>query len=322
MKQVEQNILNDKSALAKKLSAMGRVAVLLGGDSAEREVSLQSGAAILAALQNLSVDAFAMDIGSNAIEALKQEKPDHAFIALHGGAGEDGRIQALLGYMEIPYTGSAVNASAHAMDKLRCKYLWRGMGLSTADFCELDSDSDWAEIMTRLGGSVMVKPASEGSSIGMAPAHSAEELQKAFVEASKYDKCVIAERLIRGAEFTVAVLSDEVLPAIKLETDNQFYDYDAKYISDETRYLCPCGLPDEKEQELKALAKRAFDSLGCKDWGRVDVMADEQGKFYVLEVNTVPGMTSHSLVPMAAKAAGKDFEHLVAQVLYSSVINH
>ncbi|MBB6522727.1 D-alanine--D-alanine ligase [Pseudoteredinibacter isoporae] len=313
-------VLNDKQALSQALSGLGRVAVLLGGESAEREVSLQSGQAILEALQKVSVDAFAMDIGANAIEMLEKERPDHAFIALHGGAGEDGRMQALLGYLGIPFTGSGVNASAHAMDKLRCKYLWRGMGLSTPEFAVLEADSDWEQVIGELGGAVMVKPASEGSSIGMAPANSAAELKAAYENAAQYDRCVIAERLITGAEYTIAVLSDEVLPPIKLETDNQFYDYDAKYISEETRYLCPCGLAGDREEELKQLAKQAFDSLDCKDWGRVDVMADEEGNFYLLEVNTVPGMTSHSLVPMAAKAAGKDFEHLVAQILYSSLV--
>ncbi len=320
MKIASKTLLNDKSALQKALADLGRVAVLLGGESAEREVSLQSGQAILEALQNLSVDAFAMDVGTNAIELLEKERPEHAFIALHGGAGEDGRIQALLGYLGIPFTGSGVNASAHAMDKLRCKYLWRGMGLSTPEFSVLSADSDWEQVISELSGAVMVKPASEGSSIGMAPASSAAELKAAYENAAKYDRWVIAERLMTGAEYTIAVLSDEVLPPIKLETDNQFYDYDAKYISEETRYLCPCGLEESKEEELKELAKQAFDSLDCKGWGRVDVMADEEGKFYLLEVNTVPGMTSHSLVPMRAKAAGKDFEHLVAQILYSSLV--
>lgn len=319
MNNVDKTLLNDKNALCNALSGLGRVAVLLGGQSAEREVSLQSGQAIVKALQAVSVNAFAMDIGANAIAQLEEEQPDYAFIALHGGAGEDGRMQALLEFMEIPYTGSGVNASAHAMDKLRCKYLWRGMGLSTPDFKVLDSQSNWEEIISSLGGSVMVKPASEGSSIGMAPANNADQLKAAYENAAKYDCCVIAEQMITGSEFTVAVLSDEVLPPIRLETDNQFYDYDAKYVSNETRYLCPCGLAQEKEEELKALVKSAFESLDCKDWGRVDVMADADGKFYLLEVNTVPGMTSHSLVPMAAQAAGKDFEHLVAQVLYSSL---
>lgn len=313
-------ILENKQALCEALANVGRVAVLLGGESAEREVSLQSGEAIVQALRGISVDAFALDVGKNAIELLERERPDHAFIALHGGAGEDGRIQALLEYLGIPYTGSAVNASAHAMDKLRCKYLWRGMGLSTPEFAVLEANMNWQAVMDELGGAVMVKPATEGSSIGMAPASTAKQLQAAYENAAQFDQCVIAERLITGAEYTVAVLSDEVLPAIKLETDNQFYDYDAKYISDETRYLCPCGLSTEKEAELKQLAKQAFDSLGCQDWGRVDVMADDAGNFYLLEVNTVPGMTSHSLVPMAAKAAAKDFEHLVAQILYGSVV--
>lgn len=311
----------DETALSQQLKPVGRVGVLYGGLSAEREVSLQSGAAIIEALKSLQLDVVALDVSENAIEQIQLANIDFAFIALHGGAGEDGRMQALLEYLQIPYTGSGVNACAHAMDKLRCKYLWRGMNLSTADFSILNDQSDWNEIIEDLGG-VMVKPASEGSSIGMAPAKDAEELKAAYLVAKQFDPCVIAERLIYGAEYTVTVLGDEVMPPIKLETDNKFYDYDAKYVDEDTRYLVPCGLPPKKEAELKALAAQAFDSLGCKDWGRVDVMADESGTFYVLEVNTVPGMTSHSLVPMAARAYGLSFEALVGNVLRNSYLEN
>jgi len=309
----------DETTLSEQLKSVGRVGVLYGGLSAEREVSLQSGSAIIEALKTLHLDVVALDVGDNAIEQIQLAKIDFAFIALHGGAGEDGRMQALLEYLQIPYTGSGVNACAHAMDKLRCKYLWRGMNLSTADFSLLNDESDWTGIIEDLGA-VMVKPASEGSSIGMAPAKNAQELKVAYQMAKQFDPCVIAERLIYGAEYTVTVLGNEVMPPIRLETDNKFYDYDAKYVDEDTRYLVPCGLPPEKEDELKVLAAHAFNSLGCKDWGRVDVMADENGVFYVLEVNTVPGMTSHSLVPMAARAYGLSFEALVGNVLRNSYL--
>ncbi|MCV6625696.1 MAG: D-alanine--D-alanine ligase [Cellvibrionaceae bacterium] len=305
--------------MRKALAGVGPVAVLYGGLSAERDVSLQSGAAIIDGLKSLGVDVLPIDINEQAVAQLESAKPAHAFIALHGGAGEDGRMQALLEYLQIPYTGSAANACAHAMDKRRCKFLWRGMGLPSADFALLQADDNWAEVLASLGGKVMVKPATEGSSIGMSPASSAAQLEQAYQLAAQYDQDVIAERLLEGAEYTVAVLAGEVLPPIKLETDNTFYDYDAKYIADDTRYLCPCGLPAEQEQALKDLAKQAFDSLGCQGWGRVDVMADSSGDLYLLEVNTVPGMTSHSLVPMAAAAAGLDFELLVGQILLDSI---
>lgn len=308
-----------KDELKQALSGAGRVAVLYGGVSSERAVSLQSGLAISEGLQNLGLDVTAIDIGHDAIAQLEQAAPEYAFIALHGGAGEDGCMQALLEYLQIPYTGSGVGSCAHAMDKLRCKYLWRGMDLPTPEFAVLSGRSDFAELLVQLGGAVMVKPASEGSSIGMAPARSAEEFKQAYLNAAKYDSCVIAERLIRGKEYTVAVLGDQVLPSIELQTDHSFYDYDAKYIADDTRYICPSDLPEDREAQLRALAKNAFDSLGCQGWGRVDVMADDDGNFYLLEVNTVPGMTSHSLVPMAAKAAGLDFDQLVGEILLHSM---
>lgn len=298
---------------------LGRVGVLLGGQSSEREISLQSGAAVVAALAEAGVDHVAIDVGANAIADIQAAKIDRAFLALHGAGGEDGRIQAVLEYLQIPYTGSGVQASALGMDKLRTKQLWRGVGLSTPDFAVLQPDSDWQNVMLDLGGEAMVKPAHEGSSIGMARVQSAQELAAAYTLAAQYDGSVIAERLIVGSEYTVAILNGEALPPIKLETDHKFYDYNAKYIASDTRYICPCGLSAEKEQELKALALAAFTSVGCEGWGRVDVMADPALNFYLLEVNTAPGMTSHSLVPMAAKVSGLSFSELVLTILHASL---
>lgn len=294
---------------------LGRVAVLFGGDSAEREVSLQSGAAVLKALLTVNVDAVGVDTGSDPLSKLQNDHFDRAFIILHGVGGEDGRIQALLSYLEIPYTGSEMAASALAMDKLRSKQLWKGMGLPTPTFEVLSDNCDWEDVLHHLGGAAMVKPAHEGSSLGMSRVTSAAELKSAYERARAFDASVIAEALIDGPEYTVTMLGDEVLPPIKLETDNTFYDYQAKYESNETRYFCPCGLDPEAEQELKQLARNAYHSLGCEGWGRVDVMADRNHRFYVLEVNTVPGMTSHSLVPIAAKEAGMSFEELVLRIL-------
>lgn len=298
---------------------LGRVGVLLGGTSSEREISLQSGAAVVAALAEAGVDHVAIDVGDNAIADIQAAKIDRAFLALHGAGGEDGRIQAVLEYLGIPFTGSGVQASALAMDKLRTKQLWRGVNLSTPDFAVLSANSDWQKVLFELGGEVMVKPAHEGSSIGMARVKTAQELADAFANAAKYDGCVIAERLIVGSEFTVAILDGEALPPIKLETDHIFYDFNAKYIANDTRYICPCGLTPEKESELKALVLAAFDAVGCEGWGRVDVMADASMNFYLLEVNTAPGMTSHSLVPMAAKVHGLSFSELVLTILRCSL---
>lgn len=298
---------------------LGRVGVLLGGQSAEREISLQSGAAVTAALKEIGLDPIVIDVGVNAIADIQAAKLDRAFIALHGPGGEDGRIQAVLEYLQIPYTGSDVQSSALAMDKLRSKHLWRGMGLSTPDYATLNGDSNWEEVLQSLGGDVMVKPAHEGSSIGMSRVQSARELEAAYNAAAKYDGNVLVERVITGAEYTVAILAGKALPPIKLETNHRFYDFDAKYLADDTNYICPCGLDTEKDQELRQLALNAFNALGCRGWGRVDVMADSNGGFYLLEVNTVPGMTSHSLVPMAARAEGLSFEQLVALVLRASL---
>lgn len=298
---------------------LGRVGVLLGGQSSEREVSLQSGGAVVAALAEAGVEHVAIDVGANAIADIQAAKIDRAFLALHGAGGEDGRIQAVLEFLNIPFTGSGVQASALGMDKLRTKQLWRGIGLSTPDFAILNSNSDWKKVIADLGGEVMVKPANEGSSIGMARVHSAQDLQAAYEAAAQYDGSVIAERLIVGSEFTVAILNGEALPPIKLETDHTFYDYNAKYIANDTRYICPCELSPAKEQELKTLALNAFNAVGCEGWGRVDVMADKSLNFYLLEVNTAPGMTSHSLVPMAAKVRGLSFAELVLTILKSSL---
>jgi len=298
--------------------AFGRVGVLYGGLSAEREVSLNSGEAVAKALESLAIETVRIDVQANAIDQLRAAKIDRAFIALHGAGGEDGRMQALLEYLAIPYTGSGVKSSALAMDKLRCKFMWQGMGLATPKFELLSATSNWQQVIGELGA-VMVKPASEGSSIGMAPAHNAQELEQAYFEAVKYDRSVIAEQLISGAEYTVSILGDEVLEPIKLETDHQFYDYDAKYIANDTRYLCPCGLPPEADKQLRQLCLHAFNSLDCEGWGRVDCMADEQGNFYLLEVNTSPGMTDHSLVPMSAAAENMDFADLVLNILQHSL---
>lgn len=301
--------------------ALGRVGVLFGGQSSEREISLQTGNAVAQALQTAGVEVVDIDLGENAIDQIRQANIDRAFIALHGPGGEDGRMQALLEFMAIPYTGSGVQASSLAMDKLLSKQLWCGIGLRTPTFRVLHKDTDWSAVLAELGGEVMVKPAHEGSSIGMARVDSADAMAAAYAQAAGYDATVLAESLIRGAEYTVAIIDGEALPPIKLETDNRFYDYEAKYFSDDTRYLCPCGLLESQELELKHLALQAFNSLGCKGWGRVDVMADEVGNFYLLEVNTVPGMTSHSLVPMAAKAQGLSFEQLVVKIITATLDN-
>ncbi|WP_373097368.1 D-alanine--D-alanine ligase [Zhongshania sp.] len=295
----------------------GNLAVLLGGRSSEREISLKSGAAVVGAFERVGIAVDAIDVADHNWMQRISGKYRQVFIALHGPGGEDGTVQGALECMGISYTGSGVMASALAMDKFRCKLLWLGLGLSTPRFAELTASSNWQAIIDDLGP-VIVKPACEGSSIGMARAATAEELATAWSNAQAYGR-VFAEQWISGSEYTVAILNGKALPAIKLETDAAFYDFNAKYISDETRYLCPCGLSAAEEQELSELALAAFTSLGCAGWGRVDVMRDTAGRFYLLEVNTVPGMTDHSLVPMAAKQAGLDFDQLVLEILAGSI---
>jgi D-alanine-D-alanine ligase len=292
------------------------IAVLLGGTSAEREVSLMSGKTVVDALTALGHAVRAVDPADcDWIEQLRGVRC--AFNALHGPGGEDGSMQGALGMLGVPCTGSGVLGSALAMDKLRSKQLWQGVGIATGGFEVLAADTDWVAVIERLG-KVFVKPACEGSSIGMSAAADPGALRQAYETAAAYHGAVIAEQFIDGPEYTVAILGEEALPAICLETDNEFYDYDAKYLSDDTRYLCPCGLDAAEESAMADLALAAFRSLGCAVWGRVDLMRDRDGRFYVLEVNTIPGMTSHSLVPMAASAAGLDINALVGRILQLS----
>lgn len=294
----------------------GPVAVLSGGNSAEREISLQSGHTVTGALRTLGLEVRPVDPAESGWAAQLQGV-SFAFIALHGPGGEDGSMQGALQALGIPYSGSGVLGSALAMDKLRSKQLWQGIGLSTAGFVQLDDATDWQQVIQRFG-TVFVKPAQEGSSIGMGSAADAVALEQAYRNARRYGSAVLAEQFIDGPEYTVAILGDQVLPAIRLETDNEFYDYQAKYLSDDTRYLCPCGLTAAEEAAMGELALQAFRSLGCTVWGRVDIMRDGTGRNYVLEVNTIPGMTSHSLVPMAAAAAGLDIPALVGRILAMS----
>jgi len=297
----------------------GRVAVLFGGMSAEREVSLKSGNAVLDALQSAGVDAFGIDVGEDFLQRLLNEKIDRAFIILHGRGGEDGSMQGLLECAGIPYTGSGILASALAMDKLRTKQVWHSLGIPTPRHAVLCSEADCISAATELGFPLIVKPAHEGSSMGRAKVSSAPELIDAWKAASTYDSQVLVEQWIQGPEFTIATLRDQVLPPIALGTPHTFYDYDAKYIANDTQYRIPCGLDAAKEQELMDLTAKACEALGIAGWGRADVMQDADGQFWFLEVNTAPGMTDHSLVPMAARAAGLDFQQLVLAILAASV---
>ena len=299
--------------------AFGRVAVLFGGKSAERAVSLKSGAAVLEALQSAGVNAFGIDVGDDFLQRLAAEKIDRAFIVLHGRGGEDGSMQGLLECAGIPYTGSGILASALAMDKLRTKRVWLSLGLPTPAHATLASEEDCHAAAAELGFPLFVKPAHEGSSIGMAKVADVEALIDAWKDASRYDSQVLVEQVIDGPEYTVAMLRGQVLPPIGLGTPHTFYDYDAKYLANDTQYRIPCGLSADKEAELKALTARACEAVGTQGWARADVMQDANGQFWLLEVNTVPGMTDHSLVPMAARAAGLDFQQLVLAILADSV---
>ncbi len=298
----------------------GKVAVLLGGHSAEREVSLASGRAVLAALQAAGVDAHALD---PADERFQQTLLDggfaRAFIALHGRGGEDGVMQGMLEVAGIPYTGSGVLGSALGMDKLRTKQVWQSAGIPTPVFTLLTNAAEVAAAQDGLQYPVIVKPAHEGSSIGISKVESASALPQAWQQAAHYDSSVIVEQWISGAEYTAGILGDEVLPLIRLETPNAFYDYAAKYQADTTRYLIPCGLEAAQEAELQGLALQAFRAVGAQGWGRVDFMLDGAGRPWFIEVNTVPGLTDHSLVPMAALAAGHDFGQLVRRILDTSL---
>ncbi|NBV75796.1 MAG: D-alanine--D-alanine ligase [Methylococcaceae bacterium] len=297
----------------------GKVAVLMGGTAAEREVSLRSGQAVFAALRNQGIDAVAIDVTASPIDALSQGQFDRVFNIIHGRGGEDGVLQAVLQVLGLPYTGSGVLASALSMDKLRTKLCWQGLGLPTPRWFVLRELADVDLCITALGFPVIVKPAQEGSSIGMSKANSREELLQAYALAKQFNCDVYAEQWVTGSEYTVAVLDGEALPAIRLETPHVFYDFEAKYQANTTRYHCPCGLDAEREQQLQALAVRACEGLQVKGWARVDVFIDNQDQAQLIEVNTVPGMTDHSLVPMAARAAGIEFDELVWRILETSV---
>ena len=299
------------------MSDFGKVAVLFGGTSAEREVSLNSGSRVLAALLRQGVNAHPFDPAEIPLDALRVF--DRAFIALHGRHGEDGTIQGVLELMGIPYTGSGVMASALGMDKWRTKLLWQAAGLRVPEYALLTATSDFAEVEEALGLPLFVKPACEGSSIGITKVKRRGDLAAAYAAAARYDPLVIAERGILGGEYTVGIVGQgdemQALPIIKIEPTTEFYDYEAKYNRDDTRYLCPCALPEARELHIRAQALEAFRVLGGRGWGRVDFLMDEAGEAYFLEVNTSPGMTDHSLVPMAARVAGIDYDALVLKVL-------
>ena len=296
----------------------GKVAVLMGGWSAEREISLRSGNAVLDALQQSDIDAHGIDADHSIASVLEQGDFDRVVIMLHGRGGEDGTMQGLLEILDLPYTGSGVLGSALAMDKLRCKQVWAARGLPTPDYVVLENEQDCQQALQQLGLPLIVKPVLEGSSIGMTKVEQEDEMLPAFKLATDCNGTVIAEKWIHGAEYTAAILNREVLPMIRLETSRQFYDYIAKYEADDTQYICPCGLDQETESQLAQMMLDAFDTIDASGWGRVDFMLDEQEKPWLIEANTVPGMTDHSLVPMAAKQAGLDFNELVIEILRSS----
>ena len=307
--------MTDSSLIAR----FGKVAVLMGGPSAEREISLLSDNAVLKSLEEMGVDAIGLDVSdASVLSDLQQNGINRVFIALHGRWGEDGVIQGALEVLGIPYTGSGVLGSAIAMEKGRCKLMWIGAGLPTPDFMLLGDETDLQLAELNIGFPMAIKPSREGSSLGVSKANNRDELVRFWHAAKELDDIVLAEKWITGTELTVAILNGRALPVIRLEAQGEFYDFDAKYISDSTNYICPCGLPAELESAVQDLAVNAFNVASCRGWGRVDVLLDEHQQPYLLEVNTVPGMTSHSLVPMAAKQSGLSFNQLVMQILETS----
>ena len=296
----------------------GKVAVLMGGRSGEREISLRSGNAVLAALINAGVDAHGIDVDEHIFNRLQDEKFKHAFIALHGRGGEDGCIQGGLEMIGLPYTGSGVMASSICMDKIMTKKIWLTMGIPTPRFSEIHDSTKFKDVANHLGVPFIVKPSCEGSSLGIAKITSEAEFVAACLKAHAFSGELMAEEWVEGSEYTVSVLDDEALPVIQLQTPHDFYDFEAKYKSNDTQYLLPCGLEEMAEVQLQVQALQAFRATNATSWGRVDMMLDDQGKSWFLEVNTVPGMTDHSLVPMAAKHIGIDFQQLVLRILAAS----
>ncbi|MDZ7853370.1 MAG: D-alanine--D-alanine ligase [Halomonas sp.] len=301
---------------------VGRVVVLFGGHSAERDVSLKSGSAVLAALMRSGVEAIGYDPADGGLVGLEALAPDRVFIALHGRGGEDGTLQGALELLGIPYTGSGVLASALGMDKQRTKLIWQALGLPTPESVMLGPEADWAAVIERLGLPLIVKPVHEGSTLGISIVDSRDALEAAYRDAARFDARVMAERFVKGEEYTVSLLAGDVLPAIRVEVPSGFYDYEAKYLSNDTRYHLPCGLSDDEEAELAALCRTAFEAIGAQGWGRVDVMRDSEGRFWLIEVNTVPGMTDHSLVPQSAAHVGIDFDALVLRILATAGERH
>lgn len=297
----------------------GKVAVLLGGNSAERDISLETGRAVHAALLRKGINAHMVDTGTDALNRITSGDFDRAFIALHGRGGEDGQIQGMLELLHVPYTGSGVLGSALTMDKTRTKWVWRSQGLGTPEFIELEDEQSLERVASELGFPVMVKPVNEGSSCGASKISVATDLREAWLLARRYDPRVMAERWVHGVEYTAALINDTVLPMIRLETPREFYDYEAKYIADTTRYICPCGLAAETEAAIAGEILKAFRVVAADGWGRVDFFLDDAQRMWLLEVNTVPGMTSHSLVPMAAQHAGIEFDDLVMMILDTSM---
>jgi len=303
-----------------KADEFGKVAVLMGGQSAERAISLESGQAVTTALCNVGVDAYAIDFNRDTLGTLIKNGFDRVFIALHGRGGEDGTIQGALETIGLPYTGTRVLGSALAMDKIRSKAIWRDSGLPTPASVELSKTSQWDKIVEQLGLPIMVKPVNEGSSIGASKVTEADKLSVAWMQANKFDARVMAESWVEGSEYTVPILNGVVLPMIKLETSRDFYDYQAKYEDDDTNYICPCALGVSLEKALAELSLEACKNLDVSGWARVDLMVDNSNQAWLIEVNTIPGMTSHSLVPMAVKQAGLSFEQLVIQILATSFV--
>jgi D-alanine-D-alanine ligase len=312
-------VMNDANRRTSLAADFGKTAVLLGGDSSEREISLLSGHAVLAALKRRGVDAHAFDPLDKPIQALRSEGFDRVWIALHGPGGEDGAMQGALEWIGMPYTGSGVLASALTMDKLKTKRVVVGAGYAAPEYAVLSKEADLPAALAQIGLPMMVKPASQGSSVGMTKVKAAAELPRAYSEARAIDPIVFAEAFVTGDEYTVSILQGEVLPSIRILPATEFYDYQAKYFRNDTQYFCPSGLSRQDEAELQAAALATFKVTDCHGWGRVDFMRDRTTRqFYFIEINTTPGMTDHSLVPMAARQAGIDFEELVWRVLETS----